>query len=210
VNGFWRWWEEKSEDLADLGFHRDDPRIAVGHVYVAHLDRESPAIRGMSEEQIMDFLGDFQMFKSARVHDMDTLKHRLHDDPAEREALLAVCERVLDEELGRLGVAGTAIRNALQLARTVQPALVQGALTRVLDDVLGSLEPLYTAHRHRHGHTHHFRDELARHPAAVADALLRPVDAIAARNPVAQRVYQQLLRPRAQRRLEEVVPHLHS
>jgi len=35
--GFWAWWDENAEHLAQLGFHKDDPDLSIGAIPVARL-----------------------------------------------------------------------------------------------------------------------------------------------------------------------------
>ena len=54
------WWDLHASRLAELGFVKNDPRNAVGHLVVAELDREQALLKGRSDSEICELLSDYQ------------------------------------------------------------------------------------------------------------------------------------------------------
>jgi len=65
---FWRWFDENQGFLKQVGFRRGDPKMTVGRLPVADLERRG-ALAGTSEREIVHLLGQYQFVKRALLVD---------------------------------------------------------------------------------------------------------------------------------------------
>ena len=70
-NEFEQWWQSNASKLEALGFWYGDVRNAIGRCAVAALDRESPAIRGKSDDEIIAIVAQYQHIVSFVAADCD-------------------------------------------------------------------------------------------------------------------------------------------
>jgi hypothetical protein len=64
---FWAWWDKNEKTLSRLGFKKHDPRNAIGEIPVADLDRTRGAVAGLSEKDIRELIGSYQLMSRVRA-----------------------------------------------------------------------------------------------------------------------------------------------
>jgi hypothetical protein len=69
LDEFSSWWDAQHTHLEALGFRKDDPKNSIGSIPVADLDRQSGSIAGMSEDEIVQRIGNHQMVHDVRALD---------------------------------------------------------------------------------------------------------------------------------------------
>jgi len=112
-------------------------------------------------------------------------------DPARREAVLADCVRLVDEEVAaRRGLSGAAIRAGYAAFQRIRPGITRAAFERLLPHLAPAIEPHWVAARASGDPDRFFRD----HAPRVADDLLAVTDGLAtrAKNRVLLRLYRSL------------------
>lgn len=57
---FEQWWDQNHDRLSQLGFHKEDPQNAIGHLPVAELDWDHPVLAGRSQAQVIELLSHYQ------------------------------------------------------------------------------------------------------------------------------------------------------
>jgi uncharacterized protein len=82
---FAAWWDERADALAALGFVRDDPRNAVGHLPVADLVRDRGDARGASDAAIVELIARHPRLVDLAI-DVDDLAPRVPAALAARTA----------------------------------------------------------------------------------------------------------------------------
>ncbi len=127
--------------------------------------------------------------------------------PAKRPAVVADCERLVDDEVAsKGGLGGIAIKAAYRLVKGFKPGFVHNVVDGMLDDFCNNLQPLVDEARAQNRPIGaHFNQQRSR----VADALLATTDARAQRsNLAAIKATYEKLRGSAKKQVEEGVPRL--
>jgi hypothetical protein len=140
----------------------------------------------------------------------DTLAARLLADKSKRPAILADCEKLIDDEVAsKGGLSGLAIKAAYKVVCAVKPGIIRESMDQLLDDFVHRLEPFYADHRKTGAVPTSFGDTLNRRSGEVADALLGITDdrAKKAKNATLKSAYEKL-RPQAKKHVEEAVPRV--
>jgi hypothetical protein len=127
--------------------------------------------------------------------------------PAKRPAVVADCERLVDDEVAaKGGLSGIAIKAAYKLVKGFKPGFVHSVVDGMLDDFCKNLQPLVDEARAQNRPIGAYFDQQR---SRVADALLATTDARAQRSKLAaiKSAYEKL-RGSAKKQVEEAVPRL--
>jgi hypothetical protein len=127
--------------------------------------------------------------------------------PAKRPAVVADCERLIDEEVAsKGGLTGFAIKAAYKMVKGFKPGFVHNVADGMLDDFCRNLQPLIDEARAQNRPIKTFFDGQR---GRVADALLAATDARAQRSRLAAiKAAYEKLRGTAKKQVEEAVPRL--
>jgi hypothetical protein len=123
-----------------------------------------------------------------------------------RVAVVADCERLIEEEVGSKGLLGIPIKAAFAIVKAVKPGFVPEVIDHMLDDFADKLNPLYQEAKGKNEPVSAFMSGRA---GDVAEALLAITDGRAqrAKNQGLKTAYEKL-RPTAKKHVEAAVPRL--
>ncbi|MEQ1505939.1 MAG: hypothetical protein ABMB14_27130 [Myxococcota bacterium] len=127
-------------------------------------------------------------------------------DPGRRDAIVADCVRLVDDEVrGKSGLTGAAVRAGYAAFQRVKPGIVRAAVIRLLPEMAPALEGHWTASAAGGGADRYFRANDRR----IAEDLLTVTDRLAARstNRVLTKLYGSL-RPSAVTHVVAAVPRI--
>jgi len=136
---------------------------------------------------------------------MPTLKETLLTSER-RPTLVDACVQLVDDEVAaKGGLGGLAVKGAYAIVKKVKPGIIRDAVSSLLDEFVGKLEPFFAAHQN--GGNGPFDAYLRARSAEVASALLGVTDAKAqkAKNRTIKKAYEKL-RPTGQKHVEAAVP----
>jgi hypothetical protein len=68
INEFHEWWLNNEERLEKLGFKRNDPKNSIGLIPLADLDRDRGMIKGLSEMEILELIGQYPIVSGLVAH----------------------------------------------------------------------------------------------------------------------------------------------
>ncbi len=129
--------------------------------------------------------------------------------PAERAAIIADCNKLLDTEVSRKkGMTGLAIKAGYKILKSFKPGAVPDAIDNLLDDFIAALEPFHSEYLGA-ADCASFGTHLRGKPDEVAEALVQVTDGRAdrSRHTTLVRGYRKL-RPGALRHVGQAVPGL--
>lgn len=128
-------------------------------------------------------------------------------DASKRQALIADCQTVIDQEVDdKGGLSGMAIKAAYKVVKGIKPGFIKEAIENLLPDFAKNLQPIVDE---AEAQGKSVPDYFNAHRGRVADAMLVITDERAkkSKHGVVKGTYEKL-RPAAKKHTEEAVPRV--
>ncbi len=139
---------------------------------------------------------------------METLKEILLSGERRSAVIASTVDLVGRRVAATKGVAGMAARGGLGVVKRVSPTFVEDAVSSLLPDFVGALEPFFSELKHNGAGARELGGFLGARDSAVADALLGVTDEkISDARPAVQSAYRRM-RGAAHEHVRDAVPDL--
>jgi hypothetical protein len=135
--------------------------------------------------------------------------HEILLTPGKRPEVIADCKQLLDAEVSsKSGASGLAVKSAYTMVKAVKPGIITESIDRLLDDMIGRLQPFYADYRAA-GEGQSLDGYLTGRGEEVSDALLGVTDDRAAKTSRAavKKAYEKI-RPQGKKNVELALPRL--